>query len=72
MIYTVTFNPSLDYVVDVKNLQNRSGKSDGTGENVSGRKGNQRIHCIESSGIKEYRMGLLSRLYRRRNQQTPG
>ena len=70
MIYTVTFNPSLDYVVDVKTF--KTGKSDGTGENVPGRKGNQRVHRIESSGNKEYRMGLFSWLYRRRNQQASG
>ena len=51
MIYTVTFNPSLDYVVDVKTF--KTGQVNRTVQ--------------EKSGIKEYRLGLFSWLYRRRN-----
>lgn len=44
MIYTVTFNPSLDYIVTVPAFHLRNGQPDIRGEDFSGWKRNQCIH----------------------------
>ena len=44
MIYTVTFNPSLDYIVSVNDFSAWTYEPDGFGIDPSRRKGNQ---CID-------------------------
>ena len=49
MIYTVTFNPSLDYILDLTEFE-RNQVNRTTGEKIlPGGKGNQRIHCTAES-----------------------
>ena len=43
MIYTVTFNPSLDYIVSVNNFQLGMTNQNSHRDDASGRKGNQRF-----------------------------
>ena len=61
MIYTVTFNPALDYIVSVPDFQIGQDQPVCGRTDFSGRKGSQRFHCSEKSGREEHRSGLYSR-----------
>lgn len=58
MVYTVTFNPSLDYVVQVKNFQNDA-VNRAVSENVyAGGKGNNVAVVISNLGLKSRALGF--------------
>lgn len=64
MICTVTFNPSLDYIVSVDDFQlgmtNRTIRADS-----SGRKGNQCLYRTEESGTGFHSPGICGGIHRR-------
>ncbi len=58
MVYTVTFNPSLDYVVQVNNFQNDA-VNRAVSENVyAGGKGNNVAVVISNLGLKSRALGF--------------
>mgnify|MGYP000497201458 CR=1 FL=1 len=65
MIYTVTFNPSLDYIVSVNNFQLGMTNRTATEMMLPGGKGINVSIVIEESGTGKYRTGICGRIYRR-------
>ena len=65
MIYTVTFNPSLDYIVSVKDFQ--LGMTNRTDSELllPGGKGYQRIHSAMNLGLRIQHWGFYRRIHRR-------
>lgn len=64
MIYTVTFNPALDYVVKVDNFT--TGTVNRTvSEEILRRQGDKRICCFKGTGVCQHSAGIRSGIYRR-------
>ena len=63
MIYTVTFNPSLDYIVSVKDF--KLWNTNGHGTDAPRWKGTQRIHGSEKSRHGQHRTRIYSWFCRR-------
>lgn len=65
MICTVTFNPSLDYIVDVEDF--KLGLTNRTSSELilPGGKGNQCVHSSQESWNLQQSFGIYRRLYRR-------
>lgn len=59
MIYTVTFNPSLDYIVSVDGFQ--LGRTNRTSSELMlpGGKGSMYLQCLATSASRIRRLGLL-------------
>ena len=62
MIYTVTFNPSLDYIVSVNNFQLGMTNRTATEMMLPGGKGIN-VSIVLKTG--KYRTGICGRIYRR-------
>ena len=65
MIYTVTFNPSLDYICIGGRLQARPYQPHKLRADASGRKGDQRFHRADESWNREYSTWFHGRIRRR-------
>lgn len=70
MIYTVTFNPSLDYIVGVDEF--KTGKVNRTAEELilPGGKGINVSIVLQNLGMESIPLGFARRVYRRRDSQT--
>ena len=63
MIYTVTLNPSIDYIVRLDQVQVGSVNRMDSDDKFAGGKGNQCQPCLETFGYTKYSDGIYRRLY---------